>query len=234
MSKAPGGGRVLCGHMEAPDSTPSPSGWRARWEWFLAVPDSPQRRELRADWRRRQPGFLEAVRGDARAAALGRGDRFEFESTLDLLLQVVRLSVMTDAFFALVCYRAKAACQVRGIPLVPRLLHRMAITSGQISIGDPVVVEPGICMPHGQVVIDGLTHVGPNVNISPFVTIGLRAPDFVGPTIGAGSRIGTGAKVIGNVTVGRHAVVGANSVVLGDVPDRATVVGAPARETAAG
>ena len=215
--------------MEEPGPAVDSSGWRARWAWFLAVPDTPERRAFRDDWRRRQPRFTEAVAADARAAALGRGDRFAFESSLDRWLQVLRLAVVTDAFLALLCYRAKVACQVRGIPLVPRLLHRMAMVSGQITIGDPVVVEPGVCMPHGQVVIDGMTHVGRNVTISPFVTVGLVAPELVGPTIGPGSRLGTGAKVIGQVVLGRNVVVGANSVVLDDVPDGATAVGAPAR-----
>ena len=101
--------------------------------------------------------------------------------------------------------------------------------TGQVTIGDPVVVEPGLCLPHGQVVIDGMTHIGRNVTLSPFVTIGLVAPELVGPTIGPASRIGTGAKVIGNITLGRNVVVGANSVVLADLPDGVTAVGAPAR-----
>lgn len=220
--------------MEESDPTPAATGWRGLRAWLLAVPDTAQRRRLRDDWKNRQPGFRQAVRADARAAARGRGDRFDYGSGLDLLIQVVRLAVVTDAFLALLCYRAKVACQVRGVPVVPRILHRLAIVTGQVSIGDPVVIEPGVCLPHGQVVVDGITHIGPNVTISPFVTIGLRAPHFVGPTIGAGTRIGTGAKVVGEVTVGRHAVIGANSVVLDDVAERATVVGAPARVVATG
>ena len=59
--------------------------------------------------------------------------------------------------------------------------------------------------------------------------MGLVAGDFVGPTIGEGARIGTGAKILGQITIGDGVKVGANSVVLADVPDGATVVGAPAR-----
>jgi len=61
------------------------------------------------------------------------------------------------------------------------------------------------------------------------VTIGLRAGNFRGPTIGRDVHIGTGAKVIGPVTIGAGARIGANAVVVDDVAERATVVGIPAR-----
>jgi serine O-acetyltransferase len=68
--------------------------------------------------------------------------------------------------------------------------------------------------------------------IFPWVTIGLRAGDFGGPTIGRGVQIGTGAKVIGPVTIGPNAQIGANAVVVDDVPANATVVGLPAKPIA--
>lgn len=205
------------------------SRWRARWEHFRATPDSAQRRRFDADLRHRYPPFAEAIAGDARITALNRGDRHEFTSTMDLWLQVIRLCVMTDAFLAVVAYRAKTACLKHRIPLLPRLFHRIAMTSAQVSIGDPVVIQPGLCLPHGMVVIDGITSLDRNVTLSPWVTVGLLAPDLVGPTIGGGTRIGTGAKVLGAVTLGRNVKVGANSVVMLDVPAGATAVGAPAR-----
>jgi serine O-acetyltransferase len=101
--------------------------------------------------------------------------------------------------------------------------------SGQVSIGDPVVVAPGIYIVHGQVVIDGLTEIASGVNIAPFVTIGLRAGDWVGPRIGPNVQIGTGAKLIGKIEIGDGASIGANAVVVDDVAAGETVVGAPAR-----
>ena len=50
-----------------------------------------------------------------------------------------------------------------------------------------------------------------------------------GPTIGAYTRVGTGSKVIGSITVGERAVIGAGAVVINDVPEAATVVGVPAK-----
>ena len=182
--------------------------------------------------RARHPRFREALLADARVTAAHRAERSEFRSRGDALAQALRLMWVSDAFLAQTLYRAKARMQSLGVPVLPRIAHRLAMAIAQVSIGDPVVVEPGVYIVHGQVVIDGIVEIARGTVISPFVTIGLRAGDFGGPTIGAGVSIGTGAKVIGNLTVGAGAKIGANAVVVGDVPDGATVVGAPARPVA--
>jgi serine O-acetyltransferase len=101
--------------------------------------------------------------------------------------------------------------------------------TGQVCIGDPVVVRPGVYLPHGQVVIDGLVEIERGTTIAPFVTIGLIAGNLQGPTIGARVNIGTGSKIVGPVTIGANAAIGANAVVVRDVPAGATVAGVPAR-----
>ena len=183
--------------------------------------------------RSRQPRFRDAVIEDAKVTAAYRGERYEFRSTGDAIAQVLRLMWVTDAFAAQVSYRAKASLRARGIPVLPRIAHRVAIALGQLSIGDPVLMHPGVYVIHGQVVIDGIVEVHPQVTIAPWVTIGLRAGSFQGPTICSGAQIGSGAKVIGAVTVGAGASVGANAVVVDDVPEETTVVGVPARPAGA-
>lgn len=214
--------------------------WLARHSAMLRSPRSQEvsadvieddARRLRDVLRARQPGFIEAVVADARTTLAHRGERHRFRSRADALWQVLRLAWTTDAFAAQVCYRAKARLQALGVPVLPRLAHRMAAVLAQVSIGDPVVIAPGLYLAHGQVVIDGFVEIGANTVIFPFVTIGLRAGDLQGPRIGANVLIGTGAKILGPVRVGAGARVGANAVVTDDVPDRATVVGVPARTT---
>ncbi|MEJ7585476.1 MAG: hypothetical protein WKF43_15670 [Acidimicrobiales bacterium] len=201
-----------------------------RWrELSATAPETAFTQGLWADVRAAHPRFSAAVIADARVAARHRGERHEFRSRADGALQVLRLAVVTDAFFAQCCYRAKAHCQARGIPVLPQLLHRLAMATGQICIGDPVVVQPGVYIPHGQVVIGGVTEVGRDVVLDPFVTLGLRAGRIRGPSIGRSATIGTGARVIGRVRVGEHARVEANAVVIADVPDGVTVAGIPAR-----
>jgi serine O-acetyltransferase len=175
------------------------------------------------------PRFWEAVREDARVTALHRGERHEFGSELEAIGQALRLAWVSDAFLAQALYRAKARLQARRIPVIPRLAHKLAMVLAGVSIGDPVVVEPGVYIVHGSVVIDGLVRIGKGAVISPFVTIGLRAGDVTGPTLERYVSIGTGVKLIGPVTVGEGATVGAGAVVVDDVPAGATVAGIPAR-----
>lgn len=179
--------------------------------------------------RQHHPHFVHALTADARVAAAYRAERYEFHGRVDALVQALRLMWVSDAFFAQACYRAKARLQSLRIPILPRLAHRLAMMTAQVCIGDPVVVRPGIYLAHGQVVIDGFVEIQRGTVIFPWVTIGLRAGDFRGPTIGRGVQIGTGAKVIGPVTIGPNAQIGANAVVVDDVPANTTVVGAPAR-----
>ncbi len=182
-------------------------------------------RQLRA----RFPGVRQAVAADARITAQQRGERFEFRSGGDALAQVFRLMWVSDAFLALVLYRVKARLQARGVPVLPRLAHRAAMLVAQVSIGDPVIVHPGVYLVHGQVVLDGLVEIGSGTVIAPWVTIGLRAGDVQGPRVGPNVSVGTGAKLIGPIEVGAGATIGANAVVVNDVPPGSTVVGAPAR-----
>ncbi|MGI8580245.1 MAG: serine O-acetyltransferase [Solirubrobacteraceae bacterium] len=179
--------------------------------------------------RARHPGLREAVLADAKVTAAYRGERHEFRSRADAALQVLRLMWVADAFLAQALYRVKASLQRRGVPVLPRLAHRAAMALAQVSIGDPVVMAPGVYIVHGQVVIDGVVDIASGVVIAPWVTVGLRAGIVRGPNIEAGVSIGTGAKVIGPITVGAGAQVGANAVVVRDVGAGATVVGAPAR-----
>jgi serine O-acetyltransferase len=195
-----------------------------------APPTPPiDRRAFWSELRARHPRLAEAVLEDARVTAMHRGERHEFRSRPDAALQAMRLAWVSDAFAAQLLYRVKARAQARGVPVLPRIAHRLAMLLAQVSIGDPVVMHPGVYIVHGQVVLDGLVEIGPGVVIAPFVTIGLRAGDVQGPVLEAGVSVGTGAKVIGPVRVGEGATIGANAVVVDDVAPGTTVVGAPAR-----
>lgn len=82
---------------------------------------------------------------------------------------------------------------------------------------------------HG-IIIHGAAVIGDDCVIRQGVTIGNRTLDkpHEAPTIEQGVNIGAGAKILGRVTVGHGAFIGANAVVLQDVPSKATAVGNPA------
>jgi serine O-acetyltransferase len=187
------------------------------------------KRAFRRALAERHPPFFEALIADARITAGMRGERQHFRSRADALLQALRLMWVSDAFLAHAAYRAKARLQALGVPILPRILHRMAMITADVSIGDPVLMHPGVYIVHGQVVADGMVEIHSGAVLRPWITIGLIGGSVVGPTIERGARIGTGAKVLGDITVGENANVGANAVVLEDVPADTTVVGAPAK-----
>ncbi|MQA73293.1 MAG: hypothetical protein GEU88_02890 [Solirubrobacterales bacterium] len=175
---------------------------------------------------------MEALMADARVTTAFRGERDRFGSRLDSIVQVLRLMLESDAFLALAAYRMKASLKARGIPVLPWLAHRLAMVSAQVSITDTAVVHPGVFIPNGQVVVFGLVEIQSGVTLSPWITVGPIGRSVIGPKIGSGARIGTGAKVMGEIEIGANARVGVNAVVLDDVPPNTTVVGMPARSAA--
>jgi serine O-acetyltransferase len=132
-------------------------------------------------------------------------------------------------------YRTREWALRRHLPLLPGLCDRLMEIVHHTAISRGVKLGVGVYFPHGDAHIHGNTTIGDCVIVGVHSGIGLRGSFFskdmgtTGPTIGAYTRVGTGAKVLGNVTVGQRAVIGAGAVVLGDVPEAATVVGVPAR-----
>ena len=91
-------------------------------------------------------------------------------------------------------------------------------------------IGTGIELPHGGlgIVINDNAIIGNNVKIQSCVTIGGKGGPGV-PIIEDDVEIGTGAKILGKVTVGKGAKIGANAVVIEDVPPHSIAVGIPAR-----
>jgi len=114
------------------------------------------------------------------------------------------------------------------------LIYRVLYTLVQIMTGIefPCEVQIGrnFVIDHfGGIVVSGYAKFGDNCRIRNGVVVGLRrVDDPCAPTIGNNVDIGTGAKILGPISIGNNVVIGANAVVLVDVPDNSIAVGVPA------
>lgn len=95
-------------------------------------------------------------------------------------------------------------------------------------------IGKGLYFPHTQGTVIGANSIGENATIYHNVTFGAREIDLSyaessRPTVGDNVIVGAGAKVLGGVNVGNYARIGANAVVIEDVPEGATVGGIPAK-----
>jgi serine O-acetyltransferase len=104
-----------------------------------------------------------------------------------------------------------------------------------ITIGSAATIGRRLTIEHhGCIVVHGATVMGDDCLIRHGVTLGntgYRDP-FGAPRVGSRVQIGAGAKILGRVSVGNDVIIGANAVVVHDVPDKAIVGGVPARTLA--
>ncbi len=153
-----------------------------------------------------------------------------------------RLDVITSypSFHALLFYRLAHWFWVRNWFWLGRYISQWGRFWTAIEIHPGAKIGRHLFIDHGAgVVIGEFSEIGDYVTLYQGVTLGGVSPsensaDQVGkkrhPTLGDNVIVGSGAQILGPITVGSCARVGANSVVTRDVPDRATVVGIPARE----
>jgi serine O-acetyltransferase len=108
------------------------------------------------------------------------------------------------------------------------LCNKLNAVFGQCIIGRGAEFGPGFVLIHSQgVVINGAVRGGSNIFVEHQVTIGAERNQS--PSLGSDIFIGAGAKILGAISIGDGARIGANAVVVEDVPPHTTVVGIPAR-----
>ena len=131
---------------------------------------------------------------------------------------------------AILAHRISHALHGAEIPVVPRLLSNAARIVTGIEIHPAASIGNDFFVDHGTGVVIGETaEVGNRVTLYQGVTLGGTgfAAGKRHPTVEDNVTIGSGAKLLGPITVGHGAKIGANSVVIHDVPPNATVVGNP-------
>jgi serine O-acetyltransferase len=131
---------------------------------------------------------------------------------------------------ALLAHRVSHALDEVGVPLVPRVLSNVVKVATGVEIHPAARIGRGLFIDHGSGVVIGETaEVGDHVTMYQGVTLGGTgfARGKRHPTVGDEVMIGSGAKLLGPIEVGARSKIGANSVVIHDVPENATVVGNP-------
>jgi serine O-acetyltransferase len=164
-------------------------------------------RELRKD-------LTAAVERDPAARSLGRAD----------------ILLTYGGVQALLSHRVAHALHEAGVPLVPHALAYVSKAVTGVEIHPAATIGDALFIDHGAGVVIGETaEIGDNVTLYQGVTLGGTgfARGKRHPTVEDDVVIGSGAKLLGPITVGRGAKVGANSVIIHDVPANSTVVGNP-------
>jgi serine O-acetyltransferase len=132
---------------------------------------------------------------------------------------------------AIYYYRIARWFFLKGVPVFPTLIKGMSYLIFNSVIPYTCIIGAGSRFAYGGigVVVHGKAVLGENVIIGQGVTIGRQLDPEGVPVIGSNVYISAGARILGGITIGDNVIVGANSVVIRDVPSNCIVAGVPAR-----
>jgi serine O-acetyltransferase len=140
--------------------------------------------------------------------------------------------VLYPSLYAIFFHRLANILWKLRIPFFPRFISQLSRFLTGIEIHPGASIGKGFFIDHGMGVVIGETAIiGNNVTLFQGVTLGGTGKEKGKrhPTLGNDIVVGSGAKILGNIKIGNGSYVGANSVVLGEVPPHSTVVGVPGR-----
>lgn len=121
--------------------------------------------------------------------------------------------------------------RARNVPGLPMVLVQLNTALHGIELPPNITIGPGLYLPHTVGSVINAYRIGSNVTLQGGITVGLRT-ELGFPDIRDNVTIAAGARVLGRITIGEGATIGANAVVVTDVPPGTTMVGIPARPLA--
>ena len=145
-----------------------------------------------------------------------------------------QIILLYSGLHAMIIYRAAHALWQLKIPFFPRVISQLGRFLTGIEIHPGATIGHGLFIDHGMgVVIGETTMIGNNVTLFQGVTLGGTGKETGKrhPTLEDNIVVGAGAKVLGNIKIGSNSYIGANAVVLKDIPANSTVVGVPGHVT---
>jgi len=142
-------------------------------------------------------------------------------------LSAMYLAMSFGGLRAALLYRLAYEAHRRGIRFIPLLLTNLNLTLHGFDMPPHVPVGPRFYIPHPYGIVVTARRLGGNVTLVSSVTIGMRKGHRF-PLIGNDVYIGAGARVLGDITIGDRVQIGANAVVVHDVPSDSVAVGVPA------
>jgi serine O-acetyltransferase len=143
--------------------------------------------------------------------------------------RAIAKTMLLDSFAVMALTRAREAARRYHVPGVNRLLRLTQMTIYGTEIGKDVTLGHGVYLVHTLgVVIGGHARVGKRVRFMGNNTVG-TAKDNGWPIIEDDVTVGAGARILGPIRIGAGAQIGANAVVISDIPRGAVAVGIPAR-----
>ena len=144
----------------------------------------------------------------------------------------IEVFLLYPTIHALIAYRISHYLYINKLFFLARLISQISRFFTGIEIHPGAKIGRGLVIDHGMGVVIGETSkIGDNVLLYHGVTLGGTGKDKGKrhPTVGNNVVIGAGAKVLGPIYIGSNSKIGANSVVLNNVPEGATAVGIPAK-----
>jgi len=197
--------------LDAPDAMPTPD-----------VPPTSAQDDL-PEWA--YPGLRVLVQSDVQV--WGEMLAFKGKSEAVPLRTAIRLALVYPGLRATLLHRLAYATHRARVPIVPMILTNVNLSLHGFDIPPHIEVGPRFYVPHPVGTVVTARRLGAGITLVSGITIGMRKGDDF-PVLEDDVYVGAGARVLGAITLGERAQIGANAVVLKDVPADHVAVGVPA------